>query len=123
MTVQTAPQIFEDWAIDHAPLRGPHRMRGHRVQQNGRRKPIWQSVPQAAIFRAGSRICLASDCRHPDFLPGEVGVVLLVLHPSMRGVPLYEVRRARDGREATCYEDELIPSPDSPASALLGDRR
>ena len=60
-------------------------------------------------LRTDDRVCVAAGSRHPDFSPRDVGTVLLMLPRSSRGVPLYYVRRDRDGRLGTAYEDELKP--------------
>jgi hypothetical protein len=106
MPVQTAVFYFDEQTSSEVPFH-PHLARGRRLQHNVRRRQVRRPQPRPAKFGVGARVCLAPGRRHPDFLPAEAGVVTLMLHPSTRGVPLYTVRRECDGREATCYEDEL----------------
>lgn len=108
MPVQTAAGCLEGRAAIGSECR-PHLAHGRRLQHSVRTSRGRLSEPRTSRFGVGSRVCLAPGRRHPDFLPGEPGVVTLALHPSTRGVPVYTVRRTCDGRVATCYEDELIP--------------
>jgi hypothetical protein len=89
-----------------------HRLRLHmslrrNLQDRCLRKERGSPTTTHGRFQPGNRVYMATGSRHPDFRPSDVATVSLILHRSTRGLPLYYVRRDRDGRFGIVYEDEV----------------